>query len=98
MLTFLSLIAVCGLGGHAFKSFSSSETPEENWLRDYLPQYLPGIRVLVYGYDTRIVEDSTSKKSINDIATSFFNAVTAHLRPSVGTSITQITERITDTD
>ena len=96
MLTFFSLIAVCGLGGHAFKSFTSSTNPEENWLRDNLPRYLPQVRVLVYGYDTRIVEE-TSKQSITDIARAFFNSVNAHLIPSVRITISQI-KKFTITD
>ena len=37
------------------------------WLRDSLPADLPGVQVLLYGYDTRLLE-SHSFQGIEDIA------------------------------
>jgi hypothetical protein len=37
------------------------------WLRDSLPADLPGVQVLLYGYDTRLLE-SHSFQGIKDIA------------------------------
>lgn len=42
------------------------------WLRDGLPKDLHGIRTIIYGYDTRLVE-SKSFKSTFDIARDFAN-------------------------
>ncbi|KAI9772824.1 MAG: hypothetical protein M1840_008706 [Geoglossum simile] len=41
------VIAVTGLAGHAFGSWSHS--PERMWLRDDLPTDIPNVRVIVYG-------------------------------------------------
>ena len=40
------------------------------WLRDYLPHQLPGARVLIYGYDTKIA-GSESCQNIADLASRF---------------------------
>jgi hypothetical protein len=37
------------------------------WLRDFLPQNLPDVRILTYGYDSTL-KNSTSRASINDFA------------------------------
>jgi hypothetical protein len=67
------LIAISGLGGHAFGSFKERGR-SYMWLRDSLPNDLPRTRILVYGYDTRL-EDSTSFQSIDDLG--------IHLRSSI---------------
>lgn len=45
------------------------------WLRDQLPHDFPSIRVMIYGYDTKLLK-SESFKTIDDIAISFID----HLR------------------
>lgn len=58
-LTFLpSLIAVSGLGGHAFGSFKA-RGGSFMWLRDALPKDLPGARIIVYGTDTTLQEGNS---------------------------------------
>jgi hypothetical protein len=47
-----SIIAVTGLGGHAFGSWAYS--PRHMWLRDFLPKDLPHVRVLTYGYNSQL--------------------------------------------
>ena len=69
----VDVIAVPGLGSHALGSFKSSESFEV-WLCDFLPRDIPNIRVLLYGYDTRLVR-STSKSSISDLSKSFLEHV-----------------------
>lgn len=59
-----SIIAVTGIGGHAFGSWSHSD--ERMWLRDYLPKDAPNARILTYGYQSAsdsisILEDHSSK-------------------------------------
>lgn len=46
-----SIVAISGIASHglgAWKSRSSSDV----WLRDYLPQDIQGIRILLYGCET----------------------------------------------
>jgi hypothetical protein len=50
------IIALTGLGGHAFGSWAIS--PTEMWLRDFLPDDIPQARILIYGYDSRIQKRS----------------------------------------
>ncbi|CAD6579932.1 MAG: hypothetical protein ASARMPRED_009298 [Alectoria sarmentosa] len=46
------IIAVTGLAGHAFGSWSHSRT--KMWLRDYLPPKVTNVRVLTYGYPSHL--------------------------------------------
>jgi hypothetical protein len=68
-----SLIAISGLGGHAFGSFKE-KGGSYMWLRDSLPNDLPRTRILVFGYDTPL-KNSTSFQSIDDLG--------IHLRSSI---------------
>lgn len=52
-LTTRSVIAVTGLAGHAFGSWVHRES-SAMWLKDFLPQDFPNVRVLTYGYDTNL--------------------------------------------
>ncbi|GKT93566.1 ankyrin repeat-containing protein [Colletotrichum tofieldiae] len=61
----VDIIAVPGLGSHALGSWKSSHS-DAVWLRDFLPQDVPGIRVLLYGYDTTL-PGSLSRQSIGDL-------------------------------
>ena len=71
----VDLIAVPGLGSHALGSFKSSSSFDV-WLRDFLPKDIPNIRVLLYGYDTKLAE-SDSKSSIRDLSKSFLESMRA---------------------
>ena len=59
-------MAVCGLGGHAFGSFKEKGGPHM-WLRDSLPKDLPGLRILLYGYDSGL-DGSYSNQNVSIIA------------------------------
>ncbi|KAL1625230.1 hypothetical protein SLS54_003318 [Diplodia seriata] len=61
----VDLIAVSGLGGHAFGSFKERDGPFM-WLRDSLPWELPTFRIFVYGYDTQL-QDSSSFQNLTDL-------------------------------
>ncbi|KFY33939.1 hypothetical protein V494_07201 [Pseudogymnoascus sp. VKM F-4513 (FW-928)] len=52
------IIAITGLGGHAYGSWSHSD--ERMWLRDYLPKDAPNARILTYGYQSALQSDSIS--------------------------------------
>lgn len=61
-------LVVCGLGGHAFGSFKE-KGGSYMWLRDSLPGHLPGLRILLYGYDSRL-DGSDSNQNVSIIADS----------------------------
>ncbi|KAH7236573.1 hypothetical protein BKA59DRAFT_460104 [Fusarium tricinctum] len=70
----LDIIALAGLGGHAFGSFKERDG-EHMWLRDDLPYDLtplsnerPMARIMTYGYKS-VVVNSTSCQNFEDIAT-----------------------------
>ncbi|ERF76578.1 hypothetical protein EPUS_05851 [Endocarpon pusillum Z07020] len=85
--TDVDVIAVPGLGSHAIGSWKSSSS-NDLWLRDYLPDDVPNIRVLLYGYDTSL-QGSDSRDSIEDLGSRFlesikaFRAGTADRRPII---------------
>lgn len=60
-----SVIAISGLGGHAFGSFKERQGPFM-WLRDALPLDAPVARILIYGYDTRLI-GSSSFQNLTDL-------------------------------
>ncbi|KAK7397941.1 hypothetical protein QQX98_012695, partial [Neonectria punicea] len=78
----VDVIAVSGLGGHAFGSFKE-RGGDYMWLRDALPYDLtwedtdnPMARVMVYGYESRVAQ-SKSMQNLEDLATSFHNSLLA---------------------
>ncbi|KAH0553365.1 hypothetical protein GP486_006564 [Trichoglossum hirsutum] len=58
----IDFIAIHGLGGHPFGSFKE-RSGEHMWLRDSLPQNIGKVRVLTYGYDSRV----PNSKSFQDL-------------------------------
>ncbi|KAI9857221.1 MAG: hypothetical protein M1813_008583 [Trichoglossum hirsutum] len=64
----IDIVAVTGLGGHAFGSFKE-RGGQHMWLRDSLNE-ISGVRVLVYGYDSGI-SASGCTQVLKDIAISF---------------------------
>lgn len=64
-----------GLASHAIGSWKASGG-NEVWLRDYLPTDVPGIRVLLYGYDTDLLK-SDSRKSIEEMGQMLLESVNA---------------------
>ena len=67
-----SIIAVAGLAGHAYGSWACS--PEQMWLRDFLPRDAPNARILIYGYPSR-VQNSDSRSILGDFANTFVNSL-----------------------
>jgi hypothetical protein len=63
-----SIIAITGLGGRGFSSWANNEG--EMWLRDYLPADIPGIRVMIYGYPSKL-EKSNSRARLTDYTIQF---------------------------
>ncbi|KAH8880966.1 hypothetical protein GQ53DRAFT_799429 [Thozetella sp. PMI_491] len=91
----IDVIAVSGLGGHAFGSFKE-RGGEHMWIRDALPHDLGGTggngsnplaRIMVYGYESHLPQ-SNSFQSLEDLGSSFHNsllalATSATLRPII---------------
>lgn len=69
------MIAVPGLASHAIGSWKSPSS-DKIWLRDFLPGDIPNIRVLLYGYDTSILQND-SKESIGDLGRHFLESLKA---------------------
>ncbi|RDA85187.1 hypothetical protein CP532_2388 [Ophiocordyceps camponoti-leonardi (nom. inval.)] len=72
----IDIIAVSGLGGHAFGSFKA-RNDDYMWLRDSLPgelinqdSELPMARIMVYGHESRLAK-SISMQDLEDISVSF---------------------------
>ncbi|KAL4962580.1 uncharacterized protein BDV14DRAFT_178258 [Aspergillus stella-maris] len=83
----VDVIAVPGLGSNAIGSWKS---PSSNrlWLRDFLPDDVPNIRILIYGYDTSLLGND-AKESIEDLGSRFLESIKAfrsditHRRPII---------------
>ncbi|VUC37866.1 unnamed protein product [Clonostachys rosea] len=71
----IDIIVIPGLGCNAIGSWRDRKT-NKVWLRDFLPQDLSNIRVLLYGYDTTL-PGSHSKQSISDLGNALMETVTA---------------------
>ncbi|EFX01243.1 ankyrin repeat-containing protein [Grosmannia clavigera kw1407] len=72
------LIAVPGLGAHAFGSFKE-RGGDHMWLRDALPAYMAGTgksntRVMTYGYEASL-SDSRNFQGLSDIGIAFMHSV-----------------------
>ncbi|KAL7811186.1 hypothetical protein V8C44DRAFT_330904 [Trichoderma aethiopicum] len=78
----IDIVALSGLGGHAFGSFRERKGAHM-WLRDSLPKHLtsetdgkPMARVMVYGYDSAVAK-SKCMQNIEDLSTTFHNSLLA---------------------
>ncbi|KAF4987186.1 hypothetical protein FGRMN_10502 [Fusarium graminum] len=76
----VDVIAISGLGGHAFGSFKE-RGGDYMWLRDSLSYDVvdkdtddPIVRVMIYGYESSVV-NSNSFQNIEDLATSFHSSL-----------------------
>ncbi|KAI5811833.1 ankyrin repeat-containing domain protein [Pyronema omphalodes] len=68
------VIAVTGLSAHAFGSWKSPDQADRMWLRDFLPQEFPDIRVFTWGYYSSI-RNNESKTSITALARNFLEDI-----------------------
>ncbi|KAJ9130499.1 hypothetical protein NKR23_g12170 [Pleurostoma richardsiae] len=71
----IDIVAVPGLGSHALGSWKSLDSGDV-WLLDYLPENLPYVRLIVYGYDATL-QDSTSKQSIEHTGVDLLERIAA---------------------
>ncbi|ORY62117.1 uncharacterized protein BCR38DRAFT_347066 [Pseudomassariella vexata] len=70
----VDIVAVPGLASHAIGSWKAP-SGEDIWLRDYLPTDVSGIRVLLYGYNTNLLENK-AKKSIEEMGKTLLESIT----------------------
>ncbi|KAL7937859.1 hypothetical protein V8C35DRAFT_290115 [Trichoderma chlorosporum] len=71
-------IAISGLSSHPFGSWQPHGSDKSfMWIRDSLPKDLPGVRNIIYGYDTALI-DSTSFQTIRDLAWSLIQQLKAN--------------------
>ena len=61
-----SIVAVHGLCGDPFKSWTEEESGKL-WLQDFLPLQVPNTRIMSYGYDS-LVAFSKSELELGDVA------------------------------
>ncbi|KAF8530881.1 hypothetical protein BDD12DRAFT_914734 [Trichophaea hybrida] len=59
------VIAVTGLAGHAFGSWRNRKT-HQMWLKDLLPHDVQNIRIMTYGYDSRLVGQGKAENRLLD--------------------------------
>lgn len=70
-------IAISGLASHPFGSWQPrGEDKSFMWIRDELPAAVPGVRAIVYGYDSKL-SNSNSFQTIHDIAIMFAEQIHA---------------------
>lgn len=82
MLTDSRIVAISGLGGHAFGSFKQ-RGGDHMWLRDSLPGDIttqdkerPIARVMTYGYESTVTK-SDNFQNIEDLAIGFYTTLLA---------------------
>ncbi|KFY62216.1 hypothetical protein V497_02506 [Pseudogymnoascus sp. VKM F-4516 (FW-969)] len=71
----IDIIAISGLGGHAFGSFKARDG-QHMWLCDSLPRDLPGAQIMIYGYDTQL-HGSKSFQDLESLASSLRASIAA---------------------
>ncbi|KAA8909292.1 hypothetical protein FN846DRAFT_756553, partial [Sphaerosporella brunnea] len=50
----VNIIAVTGLGGHAYGSWRGKSKSSKMWLRDFFSKDLPTCRTMTYGYNSKL--------------------------------------------
>jgi len=65
-----SVIAVTSLPGHAYGSWKSRQS-SRMWLKELLPKAVLGLRVMTYGYDSRILGKKKSQVRMSDYTAKF---------------------------
>ncbi|KAI0893464.1 hypothetical protein F4806DRAFT_498979 [Annulohypoxylon nitens] len=70
----IDLIAVSGLASNAFGSFKAKGDDSYMWLRDTLPEQFENMRILIYGYNSELL-NSTSVQNFGDIIGRFQESI-----------------------
>ena len=78
------IIALTGLAGRAFGSWQSKKG--SMWLRDSLPKDVAGLRVLTYGYPSKLFQ-SRSTARLLDFSINFMDELKAYMITSKAVSL-----------
>ncbi|KAI1321681.1 hypothetical protein F5Y16DRAFT_416784 [Xylariaceae sp. FL0255] len=71
-------IAISGLSSHPFGSWQPRSTDKTfMWIRDALPKHVPGIRTILYGYETNLLK-SQSFENITDLSKRLIDLLTTY--------------------
>lgn len=60
-----SVIAVTDLGGHAYESWTNPDTLQM-WLHDFLPSSFKNVRIMTYGYDSKLAGEPRTQNTLLD--------------------------------
>ena len=69
-----SIIAVTGLGGHAYGSWRNRES-NNMWLHDFLPNRFKNVRIMTYGYDSKLTGEPKTENRLLDYKRHFINMI-----------------------
>ncbi|KAK0638476.1 hypothetical protein B0T16DRAFT_496779 [Cercophora newfieldiana] len=71
-------VAISGLASHAFGSWQPHGNDKTfMWIRDQLPKSVPGVRAILYGYESKLA-GSESFQSIQDLALGLISQIRAN--------------------
>ena len=75
------IVAIHGINGHPIKTWTHEKGAF--WLRDFLPEQIPGARVFSFGYDAQVAF-TTSRARLDDYARSLLNGLKRYRSVQVG--------------
>lgn len=78
----IDIIAVHGLNGDAYGTWTHSATGKL-WLRDFIPEFLPGSRVYTFGYPSKL-KDVDMRAHVQEFGRKLVSSVRDHLEDSIG--------------
>jgi len=60
-----SIVAIHGLNGHPFTTWTDKHHQNHLWLRDSLPNHVPNCRVMTFGYDSALLFSQSEMKLVD---------------------------------
>lgn len=78
----VDIIAVHDLNGDPYKTWTHSATGEL-WLRDFIPDFLPGSRVCTFGYPLKLM-DTDMRARAQEFGRKLVSSVRDHIEDSAG--------------
>lgn len=80
----VDIIAVHGLNGDAYSTWTDKSTGKL-WLRDFLPDFLPGCRVFTYGYPSKLFCEGSFSR-VQEFGRGLLNSMRDHIEDLNGVS------------